>query len=56
MAGELDFEGSLRERVRLLAGLDEAAIERARGRIRLTPGARTFVRTLKRLGFVVAIV
>ena len=52
MAGELDFEGSLRERVRLLAGLDEAAIDRVRARIRLTPGARTFVRTLKRLGFV----
>ena len=56
MAGELDFEGSLRERVRLLAGLDEAAIDRVRARIRLTPGARTFVRTLKRLGFRVAIV
>jgi phosphoserine phosphatase len=56
MAGELDFEGSLRERVRLLAGLDEAAIVRVRDRIRLTPGARTFVRTLKRLGFTVAIV
>ncbi|MCW2811497.1 MAG: serB [Friedmanniella sp.] len=56
MAGELDFEASLRERVRLLRGLDEAAITRARDRIRLTPGARTFVRTLKRLGFCVAIV
>ncbi|MFL6027217.1 MAG: phosphoserine phosphatase SerB [Friedmanniella sp.] len=56
MAGELDFEGSLRERVRLLAGLDEAAVARVRRRIRLTPGARTFVRTLKRLGFTVAIV
>ena len=56
MAGELDFEGSLRERVRLLAGLDEAALTRVRDRIRLTPGARTFVRTLKRLGFTVAIV
>ncbi len=56
MAGELDFEASLRERVRLLKGLDAAAIERARVRIRLTPGARTFVRTLKRLGFCVAIV
>ena len=56
MAGELDFEGSLRERVRLLAGLDETAIDRVRARIRLTPGARTFVRTLKRLGFVVGIV
>ncbi|WP_375432311.1 phosphoserine phosphatase SerB [uncultured Friedmanniella sp.] len=56
MAGELDFEHSLRERVRLLAGLDEAAVARARDQIRLTPGARTFVRTLKRLGFTVAIV
>lgn len=56
MAGELDFEGSLRERVRLLKGVDAAAIDRARQRIRLTPGARTFVRTLKRLGFAVAIV
>ncbi|GAA3621269.1 phosphoserine phosphatase SerB [Microlunatus ginsengisoli] len=56
MAGELDFEGSLRERVRLLAGLDAAAIERARRRIRLTPGARTFVATLQRLGAKVAII
>ncbi|QDP96441.1 phosphoserine phosphatase SerB [Microlunatus elymi] len=56
MRGELDFEGSLRERVRLLKGLDGEAIERVRGRIRLTPGARTFVRTLKRLGYAVAIV
>jgi phosphoserine phosphatase len=56
MAGELDFEGSLRQRVRLLKGLDTAAIERARRRIRLTPGARTFVSTLKRLGFAVAVV
>jgi phosphoserine phosphatase len=56
MDGELDFEASLRERVRLLEGLDEGAIVRARERIRLTPGARTFVRTLHRLGFVVAII
>jgi phosphoserine phosphatase len=56
MAGELDFEAALRERVRRLAGLDVAALERARGRVRLTPGARTFVRTLKRLGYCVGIV
>ncbi len=56
MAGELDFTASLTERVALLAGLDEAAIERARERIQLTPGARTFVRTLRRLGFKVGIV
>lgn len=56
MRGELDFEGSLRERVRLLRGLDQSAIDRVQSRIVFTPGARTFVRTLKRLGFAVAIV
>ncbi len=56
MAGELDFEAALRARVALLAGLDEAVLERARQRLRLTPGARTFVRTLKRLGFATMIV
>lgn len=56
MAGELDFESALRERVRRLRGLDRAALERARTRMRLTPGARTFVRTLKRLGYTVGIV
>jgi phosphoserine phosphatase len=56
MAGELDFESALRERVALLAGLDLAAIERVRRRLELTPGARTFVRTLRRLGFRLAIV
>ncbi|MCP4434279.1 MAG: phosphoserine phosphatase SerB [Actinomycetia bacterium] len=56
MAGNLDFEGALRERVRLLAGLEVEALERARKRMRLTPGARTFIRTLKRLGYTVGIV
>ncbi len=56
MAGGLDFETALRTRVRLLRGLDTAALERARDQVRLTPGARTFVRTLRRLGFKVAIV
>lgn len=56
MRGEIDFEGSLRERVALLEGLDEAALERARSRISVTPGARTFIRTLKRMGMKTAIV
>jgi phosphoserine phosphatase len=56
MAGELDFEAALRERVRLLAGLDAEVLDRARARLRLTPGARTFVRTLRRLGFTTMIV
>ena len=56
MAGEIDFEHSLRQRVRLLEGLDEDALTRVSEKITLTPGARTFVRTLKQLGLVTAIV
>lgn len=56
MAGELDFEQALRARVRLLAGIDESAIEDALGRIVFTPGARTFTRTLRRLGYKLAVV
>ena len=56
MAGELDFEASLRARVALLAGADLAALERAAARVRLTPGARTLVATLRRLGYTVAVV
>jgi phosphoserine phosphatase len=51
MRGELDFEESLRERVALLAGLDAAALDRVYDGITLAPGARTMVRTLKRLGY-----
>ncbi|CAB4541880.1 unannotated protein [freshwater metagenome] len=56
MTGELDFELALRERVLLLKGLEVSALDRARAAMRLTPGARTFVRTLKRLGYSVGIV
>ena len=56
MNGELNFEESLLERVGLLEGLDELAIERAWQNLTLTPGARTFCRTLGRLGFTTAIV
>lgn len=56
MRGELDFAESLRARVRLLAGLDLAAVDRVRAGIELSPGARTLVRTLKRLDHRFAIV
>jgi phosphoserine phosphatase len=56
MRGELDFEASLRERVALLAGLSVDAVEEVRRAVVLTPGARTLVRTLKRLDHEVAIV
>jgi phosphoserine phosphatase len=51
MNGEIPFETALIERVALLAGLDEAVIDRCRAeRVRLTPGARALVRTMKREG------
>jgi phosphoserine phosphatase len=56
MAGELDFAASLHERVACLAGLPVEVLERTREAVRLTPGARTLVRTLTRLGFTVALV
>ncbi|MGQ0624258.1 MAG: phosphoserine phosphatase SerB [Sporichthyaceae bacterium] len=56
MRGELDFEASLRARVAKLAGLDAAVIEDVKAGVRLTPGARTLIRTLKRLDYEVAIV
>jgi phosphoserine phosphatase len=51
MRGELDFAASLRERTALLAGLDATVLDEVRASLRLTPGARTLVRTLKRLGY-----
>lgn len=56
MRGELDFEESLRARVRLLAGLPVSAIDEVYAQIQLNPGARTLVRTLRRLGYRFALV
>jgi len=56
MRGDLDFEQSLRARVRLLAGLDAAVLDQVYADIVVTPGARTMVRTLRRLGYRFAIV
>jgi len=56
MRGELDFADSLRERVALLEGLDASCLDRVYEDLVLSPGARTTVRTLKRLGYRFAIV
>ncbi len=56
MHGELDFAESLIARVALLAGLPVSEVERVRDELQLTPGARTLVRTLKRLGYAVGVV
>jgi phosphoserine phosphatase len=48
MQGELDFRGALRERVRLLAGLDQGELKRCLDeRVHLTDGARTLVQTMR---------
>jgi len=56
MAGELDFEASLRARVALLKGASESILDEVRAEIKLTPGARTLVKTLQKLGHEVAVV
>lgn len=51
MQGELDFASALKERVALLKGLEEGAIDRCLAeRIRPEPGAQTLVATLKARG------
>ena len=56
MRGELDFEQSLRARVALLKGLPVSAITEVQAQILLTPGARTLVSTLLKLGHTVSVV
>jgi phosphoserine phosphatase len=51
MRGELDFGQSLERRVACLAGLPESVLDEVAASLQLMPGARTTVRTLKRLGF-----
>jgi phosphoserine phosphatase len=50
MAGELDFEGSLRARVVNLEGLPASVIDRALEQITLTPGAREAVEYIHSVG------
>jgi phosphoserine phosphatase len=51
MRGEIDFESALRERVAMLSGLELAALERVyEERIRLNPGARTLLATMRNHG------
>jgi len=51
MRGELDFAGALHERVALLKGLADEAIDRCRNeRVKIMPGAKALVRTMKARG------
>lgn len=55
MRGELDFDESFRQRIALLKGLEESALERVRQQLRLTEGAERLISTLKALGYRTAI-
>ena len=56
MRGELDFTESLTARVKLLAGANAEILESVKAGITLTPGARTLIRTLHKLGHKVGVV
>lgn len=56
MRGELDFTESLAQRVAVLAGLPASVIEEVADGLELTAGARTTIRTLRRLGFYCGVV
>jgi phosphoserine phosphatase len=56
MNGELDFSAALRERVALLEGLAVGALEQTWAGVRLTPGARTLVQTMRANGAMTALV
>nr|WP_228047235.1 phosphoserine phosphatase SerB [Saccharopolyspora sp. HNM0983] len=51
MRGEIDFAESLRQRVAVLEGLPASVLDEVAADLELTPGARTTIRTLRRLGF-----
>lgn len=56
MRGELEFGSSLESRVGLLRGVDVAELDEIYSTLVYTPGARTMIRTLKRLGYKFALV
>jgi phosphoserine phosphatase len=56
MRGELGFAEALHARVALLAGLPTTVLDEVAGELELMPGARTTIRTLRRLGFTCGVV
>jgi len=51
MRGELDFNTSFAERLALLKGLDESALERVMARLELNPGVFVLTQVLRKLGY-----
>lgn len=56
MAGEIDFEASLRQRVALLEGLEKEELLTVRNKLTLSPGVKTFVQQAKKYGYKLAVI
>ncbi len=56
MNGELDFNESLIERVGMLKGLDSSKMQEILENLPLTPGLEDFLKTVKKLGYKVAVI
>ena len=56
MAGEMEYDESLRRRLALLKGLDVNVLERIAEELPLTEGAEKLIRALKRLGYRTAVI
>jgi phosphoserine phosphatase len=56
MNGEIDFSESFAQRLGLLKGLPESALEQIDQQIEITDGAESLLRNLRRLGYTTAII
>ncbi|MCO4745112.1 MAG: phosphoserine phosphatase SerB [Proteobacteria bacterium] len=56
MAGNLDYEESLRRRVKLLKGLPVETVHKVAADLPFTPGAEALVRVFRRLGYKTAVI
>jgi phosphoserine phosphatase len=56
MNGEIDFDESLRLRVSKLKGLDASKMQEVLEKLPLTPGVEEFIKTIKKLGYKVALI
>jgi phosphoserine phosphatase len=56
MNGEIEFKEALRERVRLLKGLNASVLESIVENLDVTPGAEELITSLKALGYKVALI
>lgn len=56
MRGEIDFKESLTQRVKLLKGLPVETLEEIRRNMKLMPGSIELIRTLKNMGFKLALI